>query len=294
MLVFRISSFRFGLLGLSESDIPLNLLLFKDQTERKVDFCFHFHIVTRMPQLDTEQWHPKYEKPNLSVWVRDNCLERRLLSINSTNDAYAVYEESDDRNASIFFDKSHVEELNIDTIFISCLALERHFAKSMNGLILHCAYIEYNNKAILFSGPSGIGKSTHAKLWCQRFPGIQIINGDRCLLTKNDRKYYANGWPICGSSQICMNRQMPIASIVFLEQTPDNKIIQTSSLDLYKRLVSQITINYWNPLSAVKSLDCLEKFIREVPACVYGCNMDKDAPIPLKEWIDTFIIREYA
>lgn len=287
MLVFNISSFRFGLLGLLECDIPSNLLQFKDETNAKVDFCFRFYIVTELPQLDTKRWHLKYEKPNISVWSRDKYFERRLLSINSTNDSYAVYEEIDEQNASIFFYKSRVDELNIDTVFISCLALERHIAKSEEGLVLHCAYIEYNNKAILFSGPSGIGKSTHAKLWCNRFSDIQIINGDRCLLTKSDKTYYANGWPICGSSQICLNKQIPIASIVFLEQRIDNEIIQTSSIDLYKRLVSQITINYWNPVLAAKSLDCIGDVIRNVPSCVYGCNMGKEAPNHLKNWIDT-------
>ena len=34
---------------------------------------------------------------------------------------------------------------------------------------------------ILFSGPSGIGKSTQAALW-QRYAGAEIVNGDRALV----------------------------------------------------------------------------------------------------------------
>ena len=34
-----------------------------------------------------------------------------------------------------------------------------------NGIILHSSFINFENKAILFSAPSGTGKSTQADLW---------------------------------------------------------------------------------------------------------------------------------
>ena len=49
-------------------------------------------------------------------------------------------------------------------------------------LVLHSSYIvTRTGEGILFSGPSGIGKSTQAALW-ERFAGARTINGDRGLV----------------------------------------------------------------------------------------------------------------
>lgn len=58
-------------------------------------------------------------------------------------------------------------------------------------LVLHSAYIvTRGGEGILFSGPSGIGKSTQAALW-ERFAGARTVNGDRALVParrKNGRR----------------------------------------------------------------------------------------------------------
>ena len=40
-----------------------------------------------------------------------------------------------------------------------------HLLATQRAVILHSAYIDYKGKAILFSAPSGTGKSTQAELW---------------------------------------------------------------------------------------------------------------------------------
>ena len=54
--------------------------------------------------------------------------------------------------------------MHIDPMFTSLLALERRLVKK-NSMILHCAYVEYQGEAILFSAPSETGKTTQANLW---------------------------------------------------------------------------------------------------------------------------------
>lgn len=54
-------------------------------------------------------------------------------------------------------------------------------------LVLHSAYIvTRQGEGILFSGPSGIGKSTQAALW-QHYGAAQTVNGDRALVRKDFR-----------------------------------------------------------------------------------------------------------
>ena len=94
-----------------------------------------------------------------------------------------------------------------------------------NGMRLHSSAVVVDNKAYLFSGPSGMGKSTHTQLWQTVFgEKAQIINDDKPVLRRLDGKWYAYGTPWCGKDGINLNQKVPLAGICFLQQASDNKI----------------------------------------------------------------------
>ena len=47
-----------------------------------------------------------------------------------------------------------------------------------DGLLLHSSFIRWRGEGILFSAPSGTGKSTQADLWV-KYEDAEILNGDR-------------------------------------------------------------------------------------------------------------------
>ena len=63
-----------------------------------------------------------------------------------------------------------------------------------------------------------LGKSTQAGLW-ERYRGAKIVNGDRALLRKINGSWAACGWPVCGSSDICLLGDTPIHAIIMLYMT---------------------------------------------------------------------------
>lgn len=176
-------------------------------------------------------------------------------------------------------------ELQTDTLFISCLCLERPL--SVQGCyILHCTFLDYRGQAILFSGPSGIGKSTHANLWCRHIPGTQVLNGDRALLCPlPNGDYEITGWPVCGSSGICHNERRPLEAIVFIEQASDNTIRPQTAMKHFKALCSQVTINWWNPKLTGKALDDLQVLTRQTSISTYACNMNPEAAFTLHRYL---------
>ena len=107
-------------------------------------------------------------------------------------------------------------------------------------LVLHSAYIVTPaGEAILFSGPSGIGKSTQAALW-ERSAGAQIINGDRALLDIGRKT--ANGIFYSGTSGICRNVTAPIRAIVLLGQSDGNHVSTPSPQAAFAGVLSQCEI----------------------------------------------------
>lgn len=145
-----------------------------------------------------------------------------------------------------------------------------------DAMVLHCSALQVNDGVILFSGPSGIGKSTHADLWVKH-RGARVINGDRTLLQKLGDRWMSLGWPICGSSEICYNEAYPVKAVIFLGQAEENDGRRLRYFDAIKAMISQITVNGWNPQFVEKIWNLTEDFAAQIPVFEYGCNMEEAA-----------------
>jgi hypothetical protein len=93
------------------------------------------------------------------------------------------------------------------------------------GMMLHASAVAYGGRAYLFSGPCGIGKSTHTRLWRSCFGEEAVVfNDDKPALRFLDGRWYAYGTPWCGKDGINVNMRVPLAGICFLEQGRENEI----------------------------------------------------------------------
>ena len=230
-------------------------------------------------------------RPDLDVYeTTDNkstggaVREARLLRFVGAPYAYGYYEETGAHHADIWLYKDFLKYAQVDTVFYSLFALERHLLGE-DGLILHCAMLRVGSEALLFSGPSGVGKSTHANLWTQYAMDTQVINGDRALLQYVDGQLFAHSWCVSGSSGICVNQSLPVRAIVFLSQNPKNAGEQLRGLGAVKSLVGQTTVNHWNRLMVEHVWELTEQIAEDVPVYAYGCNMEPEAVYVLQELI---------
>ena len=118
-------------------------------------------------------------------------------------------------------------------------------------LVLHSAYIVASaGKAILFSGPSGVGKSTQAALW-ERCAGARVVNGDRALVDVG--KKTANGIFYSGTSGISENVTAPVRAIVLLGQGSENRVLVPSPQAAFAGVLSQCAYYEWDVSSAEKN-----------------------------------------
>ena len=202
--------------------------------------------------------------------------ETRLLRFVGAKEAYGYYEECGEHQSRVYLQREFLPYASIDTVFYSLFALERHLLTE-NGVILHCAMLRVGSEALLFSGPSGIGKSTHASLWQTHVPDAEIINGDRALLQWVDGQLMAHSWCVSGSSGICLNQSLPVRGIIFLRQELENGGAPLRDLGAVKRLVSQITVNHWNPQAVERVWELAEQMARDAAIYEYGCNMQPEA-----------------
>ena len=56
-------------------------------------------------------------------------------------------------------------------------------------ILLHGAFVDYGERGLVFTGPSGIGKTTQAELW-QQYAGARIVNGDKVHVSQKFKKRF--------------------------------------------------------------------------------------------------------
>ena len=161
------------------------------------------------------------------------------------------------------------------------LFLLNHLAldKTMNEhgrLLLHASFIETEQGAVLFSAPSGTGKSTQAELW-RRSRGAAIVNGDRAGIWRSETGWLAGGVPWCGTSGISLNRILPLRAVVILRQGPENRLETPRASEALRALMEQTTINPWNKAMYLRTQEHLLDLIQSVPVYRLSCRPDEGA-----------------
>ena len=135
-----------------------------------------------------------------------------------------------------------------------------------NGFYLHASAIVKDGRAYLFSGPSGIGKSTHTRLWQQLFgEDARVINDDKPALRYVDGRWYAYGTPWCGKDGININEKAPLAGVCFLKRGEENKIRRMTKFEAMQRILGQTIYKLKNEDQLDKLIKSLELFLNDIP-----------------------------
>jgi hypothetical protein len=147
----------------------------------------------------------------------------------------------------------------------------------LGGMLLHSAVISDGEHGYAFTANSGVGKTTHVKLWQQVFGDeIRIINGDKPILRRRDGKWYAYGTPWCGKEGWNVNTSVPLAGICFLRRGETNTIAPCNAGDAVSEIMPQLLLPD-DPLCLVATLDMLDRIVTEIPLYELYCTISEEA-----------------
>ncbi len=277
--LYRIGDFCFQLICPDRITLPENFALFACE-DGTPSYTYTISLAQAFPKPQGELLA---RREDLAVF-HENGLERRYIGIKGEQGIYACYWEEDERRASIYVAPAVLPLLYVDPLFLALFSMERHMMRR-DHLILHCAYMQRGDQAILFSAPSGTGKTTQATLW-ERYRGTRVVNGDKSLLAKDDGRWMAHGWPVCGSSQVCHNENLPIRAIVMLSQAKENTIKRLSPFQAFSQIYSQITINFWNRDAQQRAMDLIEDLVSSIPVYHLACTISEEAVQTLEKALE--------
>lgn len=143
-------------------------------------------------------------------------------------------------------------------------------------MILHAACVDTPLGGLLFSGPSGVGKSTQAGLW-QQYAGARLINGDRPVLHKAQNGWRAWGSPYAGSSHCFVNESCPVRAVVLLRQASRCSLQRLNGAGAFRGVFAGTTVNQWDKECVLLDCRLTEQLVADVPVYLLCCTPDKAA-----------------
>lgn len=210
----------------------------------------------------------------------------RALPMGTVPGALTKYRPADTSQSETFFTPKSFPIMMDSRFMWSSLSLPQLLI-TQNVFFIHSSFISVNGKAVLFSAPCGVGKSTQAALW-EKYRGAEIINGDKAgILVESG--VYACGVPFCGTSGICKSKTFPLGAIVLLSQSPENSIRQLSGAEALQGVMSNVYLDFVVPYERLKCTDLIIKLVSEVPVFSLSCTPDEDAVKTLAEALEGVI-----
>lgn len=199
-----------------------------------------------------------------------------------TEDQYVllVQQENDPCKGTIFLQEQGRDRLLKDFRLSAFFSME-WLLLNHDAFQLHASVIEWNGKGILFTAPSGTGKSTQAQLW-NREEGASIVNGDRGIIRRLGGTYRVYGSPYAGTSGIYVNRSVPVDAIVVLSQGKENRLERLNRVTAFRKLYQEATVTAWDPRFVEEISELLTDLIGQVPVYHLSCRPNADAVKVLK------------
>lgn len=226
---------------------------------------------------------PVFTSIRLNVYHTDDGIAREFPAIHDADGCKAVCVLRKSGKNSLFFPEKLLSRIQTNCTLSLLLGAEAVFLRH-DCLLLHSSVVVCQGKAILFCGAPGIGKSTQAALW-EQFLGAEIINGDRCVISRRASGFYGCGSPYSGSSGILSNREAPIGAIFLLGQSEDNLLRRLSPAEAFRRIFRELTVNAWDPAFMERCLSLLTQLVEDVPVYELRCRPDEAAVLLAKNEI---------
>ncbi|WP_075601993.1 phosphoenolpyruvate carboxykinase (ATP) [Saccharicrinis aurantiacus] len=148
-----------------------------------------------------------------------------------------------------------------------------------NGVLIHASCIINNDEAYAFTGISGIGKSTMARLWHQA--GHTVINDDRLAIRNigDHIKVYNTPMPYYTQKPI----ESTLTKIFILKQHPNNYIKPLSGVHAFTKVLSNFIQQFYEQGMIQNHLDIVESIINKIKVYEVGFKPDGEIVKLIKE-----------
>ena len=174
-----------------------------------------------------------------------------------------------------------IAEANYPADYLESIVMYRKIAEKLSeyeALVFHGAVIEVDGKAYAITAHSGVGKTTHVRLWLREFGDrARILNGDKPILRVINGKIYACGTPWRGKEHYGVNAMRELCGIAFLDRGLENRAYKIDTNGITLKFMNQIYLGKKDALMLSRTMRLADKILKCVPLYQLECNMDPEA-----------------
>ncbi|MDF2472236.1 MAG: hypothetical protein K0R21_18 [Anaerocolumna sp.] len=210
------------------------------------------------------------------LWIRKNQDMQPKL----------VYQISEDWNTwSLLLDNSP----NSGSDSFSELAyIFAYSVLNKGGIMFHGVVMQWEGMGIIICGHSGIGKTTHTRMW-KDSENAKILNGDRALCYKKESIWYTSGAPWSGSSGEYSSKCAELKAVVILEQAEVNEIEVLPPLKGALELIQLAFAPAWDDKLINCSFDAIDDIAQNIQVLKLRCQPNLDAVSVLKAGLEELL-----
>lgn len=144
-----------------------------------------------------------------------------------------------------------------------------------NVLLLHGSTLAVDGRAYLFTAKTGVGKSTHTRLWREMLgERAMVVNDDRAFL-RIENGVTAFGSPWSGKHGLDSNISVPLAGICILERGKENCIFSVTAENALPELVNQAFFPADDSREQAEELTA--RLVQSVPLWRMVCTKEPEA-----------------
>lgn len=276
--MYRIARFTFDMKHLAGSQSPGRLApFFATDGAPEATYRFAYREALSLPP----QAELIYTAREMAVFRLE---EGYLFVFLSEGMPYAMTQECGPGEYRVTLPQDSLEVELHPYVIPNLLMLERPLLRR-DCLVLHSSCVATERGSILFTAPSGGGKTTQSEFW-RDFCGAHIVNGDKNALgRKPGGGFVTYGLPFSGSSPDCLNENHPLRAVVLLGKGPRDELVRLNGRG-FVQLFSQIVQHPWDADYMERALSLAQALCEEVPIYFYSCTRTPQAALTLRDALE--------
>lgn len=144
-------------------------------------------------------------------------------------------------------------------------------------IMFHSSGLSFDGQGLLFTAPSGTGKSTHTRLWQAKFGDrVKMINDDKPAVGCGET-FMTYGTPFSGKDHINNNISAPLKAIVLIDRAPENSVSVLNGVAKTHAIAEEILRPFNNPKLMIQTLELVDKVANNVPCYKLSCTPTEEA-----------------
>jgi hypothetical protein len=140
---------------------------------------------------------------------------------------------------------------------------------SRRGILFHACGIQFQPQTgLLFSGISGSGKSTTAKIW--KAAGATLLCDERVAVRKIAGQFTLYGTPWHGVDQSSNPAAVPLRCLFVIKHGESNHARRLRPAEAVSMMMARTYLPFWDAQGMQYSLEFLDELCQEVPVYELG------------------------